>query len=148
MSYNIGDFVIVSFDYIAEAGPHIGEVTRIDSPVVVRAKLLGILGQPEVSCLTKEIQPLKAGQPVIYPNFPSLGEGTYIGYETVSSHTIAVEWKPNNIARYHPSVLNSLRVVVPSQSKTSVKSEFPCKNCGRNNDTGVTVCWCCGGNPT
>jgi len=29
----------------------------------------------------------------------------------------------------------------------SLAKEKPCGGCGRNNDIGIKVCWCCGGNP-
>lgn len=34
----------------------------------------------------------------------------------------------------------------PAATSTPRK-EAPCRGCGRNNDIGVQVCWCCGGSP-
>jgi hypothetical protein len=32
-------------------------------------------------------------------------------------------------------------------SQNCVRQEKPCQTCGKNNDVGVSVCWCCGNQP-
>jgi hypothetical protein len=51
-----------------------------------------------------------------------------------------------------PSFSKTRFVVVEGEMPTAtsqncVRQEKPCQTCGKNNDVGVNVCWCCGNQP-
>jgi hypothetical protein len=51
-----------------------------------------------------------------------------------------------------PSFRKDRFVVVEGEIPTAtpqacVRQEKPCQTCGKNNDVGVNVCWCCGNQP-
>jgi hypothetical protein len=56
----------------------------------------------------------------------------------------------------NPSFLKTrFEIIVSSDEETTTsiasaitaRQEKPCQTCGKNNDVGVSVCWCCGNQP-
>jgi hypothetical protein len=91
-----------------------------------------------------------------------LGKIYQVESETTWSYQIKDEWF-DNPPQSHINFKGLLggwnkdRFVIVSEDEASAtvsstatfngRQEKPCQTCGKNNDVGVNVCWCCGNQP-